>query len=658
MKCISILILTFIVLADISAQDKYFIYFVDKGPHENQLLKSNPENFGIPDEVLQRRKKKISNIDSLITLADIPIYSGYLSAIEKLDDIKIHHKIKWMNAVSVFVFNKSVIDSIKDLPFVKNVKPVKKIRFISTKQEKNIEPNTTIISAASTIYDYGPSYFQYDLSKIPTLHSEGINGEGVRIGLLDSGFNWDTHPSLRERTIIDEYDFVFNDTITKNQIGDIVNQDYHGTSVFSIIGGFDEGNIVGPAFNSSYILAKTEFLGSETHIEEDNFARAVEWMENIGVDVISSSVGYNQFDSGEGDYTYEDMNGNTTIVSRAYNFAFDRGIVTVTSAGNEGFMPWRYIIAPADAFNVIAAGGIDTSATSRYGSGSYGPTFDGRIKPDLLAKATSVYNARVFDRDYGFGSGTSFAAPIIAGIAAQLLSYYPHLDNVQVRRILLESGDRAQNPDNSFGYGLLSAVDAVNFPNIELTESRVRLYKSFIGNAVSNLRIHVQKNEDITESIMDQLSNNKYIINLTGYNDGDTLKIKFSFIDSSNTTRFIPQNDYFKYIYGTKNLYCRITNAINEDQSNIGMLNPYPNPFNEYTRIEFISKDADNARVEIFDILGRKVKTLFNAELSAGKNIFIWNGENDFGTKSSSGIYFCIINTGAEIFSKKIILIK
>ncbi len=639
------------------AQEKYFIYFVDKGPFEDQLLKTTPENLGISLEAIKRRQKVSSLQNDIITQADLPLFEEYISGIENFA-VNIIHKIKWMNAVSITVENKSILNSIEELSFVEKIEPVRKLRFISIDNKKENAHKFLNISSNETIYNYGPSLFQYQISEIPQLHNEGISGEGVRIGLLDSGFNWEDHPSLRLRDVIDEYDFVFNDTITRNQIGDLTNQDYHGTSVFSIIGGFDEGSIVGPAFNSSYLLAKTEFLGTETHIEEDNFARAVEWMENLGVDVISSSVGYNEFDSGEGDYTYEDMDGNSTIVTKAYNFAFERGIVTVTSSGNEGLMPWRYIIAPADAFNVIAAGGIDTSAGSRYRSGSYGPTFDGRIKPDLTAKATSVYNARSFDSGYGYGSGTSFAAPIIAGIAAQLISHYPHLNNIQVRRILLESGDRPFNPDNSFGYGLLSAVDAVNFPNIELTESGSRLYKSFVGNSVSNVNLHIRHFGESAEYLMNIVENKKYSFDLPGYDEGDTLYINFSFLDSSNVTRFLPESDSYKYIYGTKNLFYAISQALNEDDTRIGKITSYPNPFKDFTRIEFFSDKTETARIEIFDILGRKVKSLFNSELSSGKNAFIWNGYSDFGYTVSSGVYIIVLTTTSEIYSKKIILVK
>ncbi len=178
-----------------------------------------------------------------------------------------------------------------------------------------------------------------NLSHIPAVHDMGITGEGVRIGILDTGFDWENHISLSGRTVIAEYDFVYNDFETANdEFDESFQQHNHGTSVFSIMAGFDEGNLIGPAFNSEFVLAKTEYLPKEIHAEEDNYAAALEWMDSIGVDITSSSLGYSYGfeDYGEVSYTYEDMDGKTTIVTKAAELAFDRGIVVITSAGNEG----------------------------------------------------------------------------------------------------------------------------------------------------------------------------------------------------------------------------------------------------------------------------------------------------------------------------------
>ena len=155
-----------------------------------------------------------------------------------------------------------------------------------------------------------------NLSDVPIVHSKNINGNEVIIGILDTGFDWKLHNSLKDRNVIAEYDFIFDDSVTANQPGDSPSQDSHGTYVFSIIAGFADSILIGPAYNSSFILAKTEDVRSETHIEEDNYAAALIWMESLGVDITTSSLGYNIFDSGYS-YNYSDMDGRTTIVTKA-----------------------------------------------------------------------------------------------------------------------------------------------------------------------------------------------------------------------------------------------------------------------------------------------------------------------------------------------------
>ena len=189
----------------------------------------------------------------------------------------------------------------------------------------------------------------------------------------------------------------------------------HGTYVFSILAGIVDSVLIGPAFNSSFILAKTEDIRSETHIEEDNYAAALIWMENLGVDITTSSLGYNIFDSGYS-YTYADMNGRTTIVTKAAELAFQRGVSTFTSAGNEGNNSWGYILAPADGFNTIAVGAVNDLGNVA-GFSSHGPTYDGRIKPEVVAHGVNVYGAvSGTNNGYQFNNGTSAAAPIASGI--------------------------------------------------------------------------------------------------------------------------------------------------------------------------------------------------------------------------------------------------
>ncbi|GIV45320.1 MAG: hypothetical protein KatS3mg036_0138 [Ignavibacterium sp.] len=280
------------------------------------------------------------------------------------------------------------------------------------------------------------------------------------IGLLDSGFRWKSHEATENTDVLAEYDFVFQDTITANQSNDDPGQDVHGTMILSIVGGKKDGKLYGSAYDAKFILAKTEDIRSETRIEEDNYAAALEWMEQLGVDVTSSSLGYSEFDNPDESYTYRDMDGKTTIVARAVDSAFVRGVVTVTAAGNEYNSNWKYIVSPADAKYVLAVGAVNSDGSIASFS-SRGPTSDGRIKPDVCAMGTMVYSVSVGSySNYTYAYGTSASTPIVAGIAALLISHYPEINQYQVRDAIRNTASQSDRPDTIYGWGIANAQES------------------------------------------------------------------------------------------------------------------------------------------------------------------------------------------------------
>ncbi|MDX1701107.1 MAG: S8 family serine peptidase, partial [Melioribacteraceae bacterium] len=433
----------------------------DKGKYSEKSLSkiSDHEIFAekfLSEKSIERRKKVRG--DRFLAFQDLPIDNSYVLRLQDLG-IKIINKLKWFNAVSAYLTDEEVAELTSE-NFILKVEKVKKVSGSKPSNKPVVLPKVSSEISSTYTYNYGSSITQNELSAIPQVHELGISGEGVIIGLLDSGFNWENHVSLKDRKVIAERDFIFNDNETANEEGiDFSGQHNHGTSVFSILAGFDQSNLIGPAFDAEFLLAKTEYVPTETHSEEDNYAAALEWMDSIGVDITTSSLGYSDgFDKyGEENYTYEDMDGKSTIVTRAAEMAFDRGIVVITSAGNEGNKAWKYITAPGDGFNTLTVGAV-SSSNLVVSFSSVGPTFDGRMKPEIVAMGSSLINARASTMDsYSIGSGTSFSAPIVAGVAGMLLSAHPHLTNSQVRSILMESGDNVENPDNERGYGLVSA---------------------------------------------------------------------------------------------------------------------------------------------------------------------------------------------------------
>ncbi len=324
-----------------NGKTKYWIFFKDKGHYEQLPLQQqiNLINNQLTNRAKERRSKTARNgthWEEQI-FEDLPLEESYLKSLRQAG-LTIHHKIKWFNAVSVSgISDNRQLQNMRNFPFVRNVKPV--VNLIFKGSVKRSSPPPSIFPKSSptqiTSLDYGPSLFQNNFHNIPALHDMGLTGEGVLIGVFDTGFNLD-HPALQhlKPRVIGEYDFVQGDSITRNQEGDVSTQDLHGTLVLSVMAGFAEGSLIGPAYGASFVLAKTEVIQYERHVEEDNWAAAAVWAESLGVDIVSTSLGYSQFDPGEGDYLPSDMDGETTIVTRAANMLAERGVLVISSAGN------------------------------------------------------------------------------------------------------------------------------------------------------------------------------------------------------------------------------------------------------------------------------------------------------------------------------------
>jgi len=651
-----ILVIVLFASFEILAQEKYLIFFKDKGISENTALSKTSEHYNkalsiLSSRAIDRRSKVMQN-NALITYEDLPINESYVSQLETMN-INIHHKLKWFNAVSAYITDEQLA-LVKSLGFVSKVERVKVFR-----EKQDVKPQESKLN--KTTLDYGPSYNQYALSGVPSLHDRGINGEGIIIGLLDSGFDWKDHESFTEIKVLAEYDFVFDDAVTYNEEEDVETQHNHGTSVLSIIGGYKEGQIIGPSYKAFFLLAKTEDVRSEKHVEEDNYAAALEWMESMGVDITSSSLGYsNEFDEGEGDYTWEDMDGKTTIVTRAAELAFHRGVLTISSAGNEGNKVFRYISAPSDGFNTISVGAVN-SENEVAGFSSRGPSFDGRIKPDVVALGVQVYNASANGfSSYGYSSGTSLAAPIVGGIAGQILSAFPYLSNVELRRILHESSDTYNNPDTARGYGLLSAPVALSvyYPQIVNASTISKRLYAEKGIKPGSVVLHYTTSGDTNNVILSSSDNQNYSYFFPDLTDTSTVEFSYSFRDMEGHTYQEPANGKtYIYNYGNNWIAYKTLFAPSHDYS---LSNNYPNPFNYDTKtyIRFTAKGGERADLIIVDGIGQKVKTLFSGYAKPGVNEYIWDGFTDNDEPCASGVYFYFLKIGDKDFGNKMLLLK
>ncbi|MCG8339018.1 MAG: S8 family serine peptidase, partial [Proteobacteria bacterium] len=323
----------------------------------------------------------------------------------------------------------------------------------SDQQSMLLQPESTLA------LDYGGSYTQNNQISVPAVHNLGYNGTGVVIAIFDSGFNRLTHEAFNSINIADTWDFVNGDADVGD--GSDMGTGSHGTNTLSTVGGYAPGDLIGPAYGATYYLAKTENNESELHVEEDNWCAAAEWADTNGAQIITSSLGYTDFDTGT-DYTWQDMDGDTTVVTQCADLAATKGIVVINSAGNNGYHSSNNTLgAPSDGHFVIAAGAV-TSSGSRSSFSSVGLSADGRIKPDVMAMGSSVRVASAnSDTGYSSVNGTSFSCPLTAGVAALVIESNPSLTATQVRDILRNTADNASSPNREYGYGILNALAAV-----------------------------------------------------------------------------------------------------------------------------------------------------------------------------------------------------
>jgi len=429
-----------------------WIMFKDKGPN----VAARKQNITLHPKTLERRKKLFSEP---VTWYDVPVHQKYINRIISVG-VEVRRESKWLNALSVFA-SMEQIQTIAAMNFVKRIQPVAKLRRGKHKTINNMTHNER---RNSSLMDYGLAQTQIEMMNCDLAHDIGYFGQGVRILVIDTGFDL-THEAFDSLHVIDQWDFINDDNNTANETDSEThdNQHNHGTSVLSIMGAYVPGTLIGPAFGSEYLLAKTEIVAEEIQQEEDNYVAALEWGEANGADVVNSSLGYLDW------YSYCDMDGNTAITTIGVDIAASLGLVCVTSAGN-----WAnedppedpceslsyYISAPADADSVIAVGAVSADSLIVYFS-SRGPSYDGRIKPEVRALGVGVAAANPSGGYSVFYSGTSASSPLVAGVAAVLLSANPQWTNMEVREALMMTASQADMPNNDYGYGLVNIWSAI-----------------------------------------------------------------------------------------------------------------------------------------------------------------------------------------------------
>ncbi len=437
-----------VTLLPLQAQDKYWVFFTDKGQDALSRM-SHPELF-LSANALSRR----SDLGISVTMADVPPSPAYVQTVNSRVN-KVLFASRSLNAVAV----EATVDqiySLATLPYFKGAKPVG--RLVSTRAANTELPASLRLKTADdeNRFDYGDAFNQNNMLNIIPLHNRGIDGTGVKIAIFDAGFlNANEIEALDSAfssgRVVAWHDFVDGDD-------EVFNTDSHGTQVMSCIGANLPGEMIGMAPYATFYLARTEQSKTETQQEEHNWVAAAEWADSIGVDIIHSSLGYYEFDNNVGDYAYEDMNGNTAIITRAADWAASRGILVTSSAGNEGDGEWEHITAPCDGDSVLCVGSVDSRG--KYSSfSSIGPSSDGQVKPDVTAQGSNTTVASPYG-SITTSNGTSFSGPIMAGFAACLIQSNPERTNMEVIKAIQLSGDQYNFPDEKYGYGIPNAVVA------------------------------------------------------------------------------------------------------------------------------------------------------------------------------------------------------
>ncbi len=436
------------LFSQVVAPNKYYIQFTDKNNSPYSLDK--PEEFLTARALARRAKYRIQ-----IKENDLPVNPQYVDSVAKTG-VKLLNTSRWLNGVTVYTTDTSLIDSIMQFSFVRKAL---KIASSSVQKADKFKKEASIPVVSSPVFkvgdtleaQYGAALTQIKQIDGIYIHQQGFRGEGMVIAVLDAGYeDVPTQPlfdSLRnDHRILGTKDFVLPG-------GNVYPPHYHGRMVLSCMAADIPGTMIGTAPKASYWLLRSEDAPTENVIEEYNWVSAAEFADSVGADIINSSLGYIDFDDSTYSHPYSDMNGKTCISTRGAEIAASKGILVVKSAGNSGnsrTFPW--IGAPADGDSVLTAGAV-TATGARASFSSIGPTYDGRIKPTVMTMGEGDAVANSTDTII-HANGTSFSSPVLAGMCACLWEAHPHATNMQIIEALKKTASFASDPNSLMGWGI------------------------------------------------------------------------------------------------------------------------------------------------------------------------------------------------------------
>ena len=421
---------------------QYWVSFTDKAGSPFSI--EQPEQF-LSKRALERRKKQ----HILVNKSDLPVSPTYLQELQNAG-ATILHTSRWLNGATILIekYSLQVLENqsfISEVQYVGKPQARKLLLRRGAKERDAVEPDELLPE------EYGYVLEQTKMINAQTLHEAGFRGKGMLIAVLDGGFsNVDIMPFFdkmrSENRLLATYDFVDKDE-------HVFESSAHGSQVLSVMAANMPGLMVGTAPDASYLCFKTEDSRGEYLVEESYWIAALEYADSMGVDVVNSSLGYSVFHDAKMNYEYADLDGKTARMSLAADIAFQKGIIIVNAAGNAGNSDWKYIDVPADAKNILTVGAVDHLGL-RADFSSFGPTADGRIKPEVVALGKRIGVASIYSPKVNATNGTSFAAPLVAGAVASLWQAFPDKTNAEIIEAIQQSASQAFSPDNELGYGI------------------------------------------------------------------------------------------------------------------------------------------------------------------------------------------------------------
>jgi serine protease AprX len=647
-KLIVVLIGSCLLFTEVNAQfNRHVVQFKDKGGTPYSF--ANPSTY-LSARAISRRTRYSIGIDS----TDLPITPRYLDSIGSVPNVTILNRSKWLNQVTIFTNDAAALTKINSFPFVQSASPIAPrlingpVNAVDKFRDETVTPlNLNLNLNLRLNLNYGQTFNQINIHNGQFLHDRGLQGESMVIAVLDGGFfSYKTNPafdSIRlSGRVLGEWDFVNND-------GNVDEDSPHGMNCLSTIAANRPGIMVGTAIHARFWLLKTEYVFNEYPIEEHNWIAGAEFADSVGTDVISSSLGYQDFDNPVFDHLYAQRNGNTAPVTIAADLAAKKGIIVMNSAGNYGNLAdqRKFISCPADGDSVVAVGAV-TNTGAIAGFSSWGPNSAGKVKPNIV----SVGQGTVVSDNNGSpanGNGTSFANPNIAGLITCLWGAYPEFNNMKIIDAVQRSSHRFNNPDDRFGYGIPNMRTAYYLLKADKSQGLFgepgwfkanpnpftdRIDAAFIADNAGNVKLYLK---DITNAKLDSAT----------FTELDSLDYRtHSFMNLGG----LPGGYYYvQYKSATKD--STITLRKGAELFNSDWIKVFPVPFNSELHVYFTAQNTGTASLGLYDAKGSLIA---KAAIAIQRdNVYYYQ----FGvtSKLSHGVYFIRFDDGVNKRSIRIL---